>query len=86
MLTEQQAREKWCPAARVVLEGERERTPPFNRLATTVSVVDANPVDARCIASGCMWWRWERRWQPREHDGPTEVQTERGYCGMAGKP
>lgn len=49
-VTEQQAKEKWCPMARVYNEGSG---------ADNRTMGDANPGHARCIGSECMMWTWD---------------------------
>ncbi len=75
MYTEEQARERWCPAARAVTweyqNVKQGRAGTFNRPFESGL---SEPEDCRCIASDCMWWRWE--------DGNVAI----GYCGQAGKP
>lgn len=61
-MTEEEAHTKWCPMARPVL----------NEQTTMASVRD----DTRCIASGCMMWRWTPIGRRQ--------QTNLGYCGLAG--
>ncbi len=53
MYTEDQARQKWCPMARVQEDGN---APAANR--TTKA---DNPGTARCLGSDCMAWRWTVR-------------------------
>ena len=77
MLTEQEARTKWCPMARVARFGIEK-----SELGNTVEAIvgscnrDAlgkspNPIGScRCIASDCMMWRWD-------------IASE-GHCGLAG--
>lgn len=72
-MTEDEAKTKWCPFAQVVLD-----TPDLkgsgNRLATLEADLD-NPIQARCIGSECMAWRW------------SDVQVmgkDHGRCGLAG--
>ena len=73
-LTEDEARQRWCPMVRV--EGN-------NRVHNTKSDGYENADNNyRCIGSSCMAWReYEIAFAhgeiPKEH---------RGYCGLAGKP
>jgi len=60
--TEEEARKKWCPKYQVAQL--------YNDL---ISNRGGFGDDCRCIASGCMMWRWY------------EKDTS-GYCGKAGKP
>ena len=51
LLTETEARDRWCPHARVIYGG-----PTFNRLGelSTANPTELNPEICRCIASACM--------------------------------
>jgi len=53
------------------------------------------PGSCRCIASGCAMWRfasvedpyWQRPARPPESLQPAPlIKSDRGYCGLAGKP
>lgn len=80
MLTEDEARKKWCPMARYVADSNDPNTANrWVRISTCC-----------CIASDCMAWRWEP-WVngspangPRNNNG--EQRDPRGYCGAFGKP
>lgn len=91
MITEEQAKQKWCPFSRVLL--------PVNQSGNRISTFHLNMVrksgderdiqhyeqqqrDCNCIASGCMAWRWGSYVKPLD-DG-TLANT--GYCGLAGNP
>lgn len=73
-ITEEQAREKWCPMVRV--EGN-------NRVHNTKADGFTNAdISYHCIGSECMAWR--------QHEityvhGDVATQ-HHGYCGLAGKP
>jgi hypothetical protein len=69
MMTEDEAKTKWCPMARTssALEG----CCSINRL-----YVSSVTTETRCIASDCMAWRCIDREGWRRPD--------RGYCGLAG--
>lgn len=74
LLTEQQAKSKWCPLARA--ESTRgSNAIPVNRSG------NAPDVDCLCIASGCMAWRSEAVTLDREGHSPERVL---GYCGAFG--
>ena len=67
-MTEEEAKTKWCPMARQM----------FNYGGTFNREVDgAAPTDCRCLASGCMMWRWDGWASDRR---PTD-----GRCGLAGR-
>lgn len=66
MHTEEEARKLWCPFARSLPMRENasgdnfETLPPHNR---TIDEGGKHFMDtARCIASECAAWRWERGW------------------------
>ena len=80
MMTEDEARKKWCPAARVVAEGRTQRSPPHNRAVVGDKVINL-PRGCDCIASDCMWWRWD---DPANlHEGFDDPEKRTGYCGIA---
>jgi len=73
-MTEDEARKLWCPFARAIdHHGDvRDGVAGINRDD------DGHPDEAcRCLASGCMAWRW--------YGGPDDAQTN-GWCGLAGGP
>lgn len=97
-MTEEEAKTKWCPFARVVQPaGDWAPAPAGNREIMGGAVGALNGANL-CIASACMAWRWE--YAP---DGsfntrmegphltvvervPNLARTESGYCGLAGSP
>jgi hypothetical protein len=73
MMTEEQAKEKWCPFARVAGISSRGA---INR-----DDKSGEPdVCARCIASDCMAWRSDGI---EAHD---DEVVHYGHCGLAGRP
>lgn len=75
-MTEDDARKKWCPFARVPDGGGvTGAVTATNRHAGQKTGGDGKPRilrgNAMCIAAECMAWRW--------HNGFTY-----GYCGLAG--
>lgn len=88
MMTEDEAKEKWCPFSRpvtVVGEDNHDKSPVIfmgNRVLVSIvgddpqeAMFNENPDGSRCIGSRCMAWRWARGFNPTS-----------GYCGLAGKP
>lgn len=78
MMTEEEAKTKWCPFVRASgADGEWHTNRP------SIADVEAKGFDL-CCGSACMAWRWEI--------APEEVEPEwgrpnpTGYCGLAGKP
>lgn len=82
--TEEEAKTKWCPHARVGFTGAAG-----NRYSMDIDKSQASPF-AVCIGSACMSWRWESF---ASRDNPTRApgagqsfDMTRGYCGLAGRP
>jgi len=80
-MTEEEAKTKWCPMARLVAGQETDEygvtlvpdnQVSFNRMAYTKET--KLPAGAYCVASDCMMWRWY-------NDGGRD----QGYCGLGGK-
>ncbi len=77
IVTEAEARKKWCPKARWALGAEDNNA--GNRFSN-----DNNPESCRCISSECMAWRWATE------DGkpvylPTSEKWTCEYCDGQGK-
>ena len=86
IVTEADAKTKWCFAARVPGHG-----------GTTVNrhSVDTRdpPAMTRCFGAACMAWRWHGHvdaeghiWEPLGEDSYKGVKERRGFCGLAGAP
>ena len=96
-MTEDEAKTKWCPFARVAgpVQSKAEgvsynRWPPSD--GTMKTMLRETPT-ARCIGSRCMAWRWHLKGTDpdliaaRQYpDVPEPNEPDGGYCGMAGKP
>ena len=69
-MSEEEARTKWCPMARVSTYTED------NPVESAVNRTDIGIpyVGSRCIVSECMMWRWYNS------------QKATGHCGLGGKP
>ena len=80
MYTEKQAKKLWCPATRHSRYQPEDvvSDPPVNRHDDY-----HNPNYARCIASQCMWWRWE---ELTPYGKSVGHKPEHGWCGIAGEP
>ena len=71
LLTQEQAREKWCPYAwRTIRDSDGMVFGPTTALDRPNTV---------CIASDCMAWRWDV--SDAQLDGKAK-----GHCGLAGNP
>lgn len=83
MLTEAEAKERWCPFARVVVRPTQEisgRQVVFQDCVSINRFEEADPglpSGAKCIGSQCMAWRWAA-------EGGYGGRP--GFCGLAGKP
>ncbi len=54
------------------------------QMSYTVGVgIAAHTAPLMCLGSACMAWRWV---QIIGGDGFTPMDTDKGYCGKAGKP
>lgn len=92
--TEEEAKTKWCPMARIVTGQTKGPPGTVNPELTVLSNanrdMDNEPL-TRCFGSACMMWRkhdqigigpdGEKR--DRDMDGRTRWK-DRGYCGLAG--
>lgn len=86
-MTEDEAKTKWCPHARVLLRTVSQY-PAVNREPAAPP-----PRSTLCIASQCMAWRWRLEFTPPPIPEPYNVQVlsvttgpskTDGYCGLAG--
>ena len=76
-MTEQEAKLRWCPFARVMMHDTADR--PVAGCAGINRDPENNlPLAVRCIASDCMAWRWVKH-----QENPPEKKL--GCCGLAGK-
>ena len=85
MMTEEQAREKWCPFVRV---GFGMNAPDQSCIAATGNRMTTMDDECNCIASDCMAWRWAHLGGDHNAIGeplPENVPGE-GYCGLSGTP
>lgn len=86
-MTEEEAKTKWCPFARVhVPAGMINRVSrALKRIAAKMRAeghdlrdaefIEEQEADTRCLGSECMAWR-----------APNEASRTGGYCGLAGSP
>lgn len=79
-MTEQEAKTKWCPFARVDADGAAgaNRYPEVEADGSTIPEDQrVTPLTNTCVGSACMAFRVET-----DAYGPTG----KVYCGLAGKP
>lgn len=80
MLTEEQAKEKWCPMVRCAPGGDNANADGGGRR------------DRYCIASRCMMWRavetaeFKSRAEAEFRKSGRRLYADSGYCGLAGNP
>jgi hypothetical protein len=67
-MTEDDAKTKWCPMARVAYPDGPDSYPSINRLVDV-----ANPGPCRCIGSDCMMWTG---------DSDQVDEPRHGSCGL----
>lgn len=77
-MTEQEAKEKWCPMARSTAGYVRGEL-----IQAAVNTYEESYTNPNCMVSDCMMWRWDYevdKW------GDPVSNPVLGYCGLAGKP
>lgn len=76
LMTEEEAKAKWCPMVRFHATLTDDMTPNRNVKSGDVSL---------CLASHCAMWRWG---DAGAHNPLTNIweRLPRGYCGLAGQP
>lgn len=80
MHTENEAKNKWCPMVR---NGDGYT---FKNESGEQSQQSFSNVDAKCIASRCMMWRWRYKKHERTCVGMSPLtKTDKGYCGITGR-
>ena len=96
-MTEEDAKTKWCPFARVSCANTPETgNHAANRNAVMLDEAPSLTAGSQCVGSRCMAWRGqytpEFHAMVKEHFRttgiwlkPTPKDTE-GHCGLAGKP
>ena len=93
LLTESEAKTKWCPHVRVVFPAANVANKVSSVLKKIIALdgneaekvyIQKQEAECFCINSACSQWRWH---DPAPVPG-LEYQTamRRGYCGLAGKP
>jgi len=81
-MTEEEAKTKWCPFAKVVMLPEGTAAVPMGRKVTRDQDNAVRTIGDHCIGSACMAWRWKDPTTPHLDDRDALG----GYCGLAGKP
>lgn len=87
-MTEQEAKEKWCPMVRVIMTPQ---DPTWQNQAMTnrMEFVKQGLEETRCIASNCMMWKRFPECPVCKSAAEVEkhgCNNESGFCGLAGKP
>jgi hypothetical protein len=79
ILTEEEAKGKWCPHARVIFNHRDEEKMRTHAATSYNRSSDPMPL-SNCIGSGCMAWKWIDSEYLAEADPAVE---RRGRCGIA---
>lgn len=82
IVTEKEARTKWCPFSRARYERAAGGLDGDTRPAINRPHLPEAFTDHACIASECMAWQWRRKFMHINDREPTLSKTE-GYCGLA---
>lgn len=91
MMTEGEAKAKWCPFARALTIKRSDGAPILgnersaaNRLYTSNGELITS---TNCLGSACMAWRaTDNEGAPSKPDEPEVATKPAGFCGLAGKP
>jgi hypothetical protein len=76
-MTEQEAKEKWCPMVRFKIGADDQA---WQNKAYTNRAEEFGPDKCVCCASRCMMWRVEHKKEQREgHSGGKELLFTRGF-------
>lgn len=81
MLTENEAKQRWCPFARVTLYPSHDGS-AWNRSVVNSGERQRQEVATLCIGSACMAWRWATT----EEGSKSRESRTHGFCGLAGRP
>ena len=97
MMTEDEAKTKWCPFSRV--SNANHGGDACNRWDSSGGAKNYGPAGSNCIASACMAWRSEgamawlksgnrplRSDEIARSDDIEGRPSNRGHCGLAGRP
>lgn len=85
-MTEEEAKTKWCPFARVGVRWMDSQAASLADLtAVAVNRGENAAEQARCLGSACMAWRWTSGW-PLPDDPLLVSERYAGFCGLAGRP
>lgn len=92
MITEDEARKKWCPYSQMYsFSGELTCSGGWNRVPPGVTSTGKTPEGSLCIASDCMCWEWlSGKWEgedlgARTPDEGNAEYIKRGDCGLKRK-
>jgi hypothetical protein len=92
-MTEDEARRKWCPFARVAVINTKKGA-AANRWPDDEESEYATTTN-HCIGSSCMAWRqtgflpghrWQAHNDEQKHEAFIRSHPLEGFCGLAGKP
>ena len=87
-MTEEEAKGKWCPLARVKFSAETDEN-KFTVITGNRTSAGGIAPKVMCIGSGCMAWRIkEPKYLGEDEDGAGiyDGDLPTGYCGAFGEP
>lgn len=97
MMSEAEAKQKWCPQARIAygkftsdgtrwhLYDHQTASNAVFRNAADDGKTKSDTFRSKCIGSECMAWRWAEK-SALEVPMVGDVMDRKGYCGAYGKP
>ena len=85
-MTEGEARTKWCPMGRVLMESKNGAGVSFVAINQGQETPGAGVKGPMCFGSGCMMWRWIGEYKATKAGPIWQGDSAHGYCGLAGKP
>jgi len=93
MMTEDEAKTKWCPMARnlgTLLQAAKPGDKDYVVACGSQNrgyAMGGPLYNSLCIGSACMAWRWAREPDPADdHPFIEKFVSVRGYCGAFGRP
>ena len=89
-MTEEEAKTKWCPYYQVNggTDADDNRS---TRFLPETKAYGPSLINAKCLGSACMAWRWDRElWKLVQDETGMSMKPRGGdpdgFCGLAGKP
>lgn len=91
LLTEEDARKRWCPFVRIAgPQGSEAAGTSYNRWPGGQHEDDVFTLNSKCVGSRCMAWRpsqteaFKNMAEARYRLDGRRLSSDTGYCGLAG--